>query len=148
MLSLSGRESSYQERNKGACQGNQKLNKKAFLSMLGPSSYSRPPVAASNAYLEAARITKAVEDQGGNQRRAANILGISIQTLERKLSPLAPSAASYDEIGSPYLTRRYFEKLTAPWKITSFNTSNGEVCAEIASKSTVVHVSAKVFKKY
>lgn len=148
MLSLSGRESSYQERNKGACQGNQKLNKKAFISMLGSSSFSRPLVAASNADLEAARITKAVEDQGGNQRRAANILGISIQTLERKLSPPAPSAASYDEIGSPNLTRRYFENLTAPWKITSFNTSNGEVCAEIASKSTVVHVSAKVFKKY
>jgi DNA-binding protein Fis len=148
MLSLSGRESSYQERNKGACQGNQKLNKNAFISMLGSSSYSRPPVAASNADLEAARITKAVEEQGGDQRRAANALGISIHTLKRKLSPPAPSAASYDEKGSPNLTRRYFENLTAPWKITSFNTSNGEVCAEIASKSTVVHVSAKVSKNY
>lgn len=148
MLSLSGRESSYQERNKGACQGNQKLNKKAFISMLGSSSYSRPPVAASNADLEAARITKAVEDQGGDQRKTANALGISIHTLKRKLSTPAPSAASYDEKGSPNLTRRYFENLTAPWKITSFNTSNGEVCAEIASKSTVVHVSAKVSKNY
>lgn len=148
MLSLSGRESSYQERNKGACQGNQKLNKKAFISMLGSSSYSRPQVAASNADLEAARITKAVEDQGGDHRRAAYALGISIHTLVRKLSPPAPSATSYDEKGSPNLTRRYFENLTAPWKITSFNTSNGEVCAEIASKSTVVHVSAKVFKNY
>jgi hypothetical protein len=147
MLSLGGRESSYQE-NRGACKGNQKLNKKAFISMLGSSSYSRPPVAASNADLEAARITKAVEEQGGSQRKAANALGIGIQTLKSKLSPPAPSAASYDEKGSPNLTRRYFENLTAPWKITSFNTSNGEVCAEIASKSTVVHVSAKVSKNY
>jgi len=116
--------------------------------MLGSSSYSRPPLAASNADLEAARIAKTVEEQGGDQRRAANALGISIHTLKRKLSPPAPSDASYDEKGSPNLTRRYFENLTAPWKITSFNTSNGEVCAEIASKSTVVHVSAKVSKNY
>lgn len=144
MLSLRGRESSYQERNKGACQGNHKLNKKAFISMLGSSSYARPSVAATNADLEAARVMKAIEDQGGDQRKAAAALGISIHTLKRKLSPPAPSAASYDEKGSPNLTRRYFENLSSPWKITSFNTSNGEVCAEIKSASTVVHVSAKV----
>lgn len=143
MLLSRKRDSSYHERSMGACQGNQKLNKKAFISMLGSSSHSRLPVVASNADLEIARVMKAIEDQGGDRRRAASTLGISIHTLKRKLSPPAPSAASYDEKGSPNLTRRYFENLESPWKITSFNTSNGEVCVEINSASTV-HVSAKV----
>ncbi|NBT58147.1 hypothetical protein EBT16_05120 [bacterium] len=144
MLSASRRESSYHERNRGACQGNQKLNKKAFISMLGSPSFSRPSVAASNAELEAARVAKVLEEQGGDQRKAAAALGITIQTLKRKLSPPEPSKTPYDEEGSPNLTRRYFEKLKSPWKITSFNTSNGEVCAEITSPSAVVHVSATV----
>jgi len=144
MLLASRRDSSYQERNKGVCRGNQNLNKKAFISMLGSPSFSRPALAASNADMEAARVRKVLEDQEGDLRKTASTLGITIQTLKRKLSPSKPSPDSYDEKGSPNLTRRYFENLTSPWNITSFNTSNGEVCAEIISKSTVVRVSAKV----
>lgn len=144
LLSASRRESSYHERNKGACQGNQRLNKKAFISMLGSPSFSRPAVAASNADLGAARVMKVIEEQGGDERKAAAILGITFQTLKRKISPPKAAAATYDEQGSPNLTRRYFENLTSPWRITSFNSSNGEVCVEITSPYKVVHTSATV----
>jgi hypothetical protein len=137
------RDQSYIDKNRGACQGNQKLNKKAFVSMLGAPSFPKKAT-TSNAELEAARALEALDDNGGDFRRTASSLGITVQSLKRKLNPAQPAADPYDETGSPNGKRRYFEKLTAPWRITSFNTSNGEVCVDVTSKSNVAHLSANV----
>lgn len=138
------RDSSYLERKKGACQGDKRLAKKAFISMIGPPSFSSAVSTAGNAEVQAAKILTTIEEQGGDIRKASAILGITIQSLKRKLNPAQSAAVPYDESGSTNLTRRYFENLKSDWEIVSFNTFNGEVCVDARSKSTVTRLSATI----
>jgi len=45
-----------------------------------------------------------------------------------------------DESKSSSKQRAFFESLTSPWKIISFNSSTREVCVEIKNKSTTTNV--------
>lgn len=112
--------------------------------MLGAVPHSRAYAVAGNSSMEAARVMKEIENQGGDQRKTAAILGMTLRSLRSKLSPPSPNPALFDEQGSPNLTRRYFESLTSPWSIKNFNPSNGEVCIDMSSKSGIAHLSAKV----
>lgn len=139
---LMSRNSSYEERTRGACLGSEKINKKAFVSMLGSAAFSSPPVTA-NSEVQADLLRTKIAENGGDLRKTANKLGMTIQTLLRKINPKDDSPKNYDETGSASPKRRYFERIES-WKITSFSSFNGEVCVDVNSNSTTTHLSATV----
>lgn len=57
----------------------------------------------------------------------------------KKENPLV-YGTSDDETKSPSRKRDFFESLTVPWKIVSFNSTTREVCVEIKNKSTTTNV--------
>jgi len=128
----------------GACNGNQRLRREAFLSMIGSSKISRPVLDATIDEQQMAVLRKYVADAGGNVALAAARLGITPASLKRKLYRKDVTVLASDEVASTNPARRYFENLQVPWSVTNFDPSTGEVCTEIRSKSGTVRLSTTV----
>lgn len=142
-------ETSYDKREirRGACTGAGRLNKKAFLSMIGAKKYQSPEVMVN--FLDAQRLEglqKALDDNDSNIMLAAASLGISPSVFRKRYNALSAvvNSATIKEPASPTPERRFFENITNPWSITSFDTKTREVCVDIDSKSTTTHFSSKV----
>lgn len=133
---------------KNACQGDLKLNKKAFISMLGATKFVKPNFNPLNTLKnqEITKIKKLLEENNGNKQKTAALLGISISSLKRKLdqSSVIIENINDDQLASPNSSRRYFENLKTDWQITSFNSQNKEVCIDLNNRSTTVRVSVNV----
>lgn len=126
---------------KQACSSNEKLNPKAFLSMLGAKKFTKPNLSPLS-YLknqEIENIKKLLEQNDGNKRVTASMLGITVSSLKRKLNMQNPitETISDDQIGSPNASRRYFENLKIDWKITSFDIATREVCVNLKEMKCV-----------
>lgn len=128
-----------------ACSGNEKLNKKAFLSMIGASKFIKPNFNANNSLKnqEINKIKKLLSDNDGNKQKTAAMLGISVSSLKRKLNNFENTVEtiSEDQIQSPTPSRRYFENLKEDWEITSFNYQTREVCVDVKGRSGTVKLS-------
>lgn len=142
-------EASYEQRQprKGACTGTSRLNKKAFLSMIGAKKYTPPNTTILS--LDAQRLDvlqKALEDNGSNLMLAAASLGISPSVFRKRYNMLSTvvNSTTIKEPASPTPERRFFENIRNPWSITSFNTKTREVCVDVRSKSTTTHFSSTV----
>lgn len=134
--------------NRKACSGNEQLNKKAFLSMIGASKFVKPNFNYKNSFKnqEIKKIKKLLLDNEGNKQKTAAMLGISVSSLKRKLNNYENTVEiiNDDQIQSPNLSRRYFENLKEDWEIVSFNYQTREVCVDINSKSGTVKLSVIV----
>lgn len=133
---------------KNACSGNEKLNKKAFLSMIGASKFVKPNFNPKSSFKnqEIEKIKKLLSDNNGNERKTAAILGISISSLKRKLNNFENTVEiiNEDQIQSPTPSRRYFENLKEDWQITNFDYQTREVCVDIKGKAGTVKLSIVV----
>ena len=142
-------ETSYDKREarKGACTGTSRLNKRAFLSMIGAKKYESPEVMVN--FLDVQRLEnlqRALDENDSNIMLAAASLGISPSVFRKRYNALSAvvNSATIKEPASPTPERRFFENITNPWSITSFDTKTREVCVDIESKSTTTHFSSKV----
>jgi hypothetical protein len=134
--------------NRKACSGNEKLNKKAFLSMIGVSKFIKPNFNFKNSIRnqEINKIKKILEENNGNKQKTAAMLGISVSSLKRKLNNYENivEIINEDQIQSPTPSRRYFENLKTDWEITSFDYQTREVCININAKPGIVRLSVVV----
>ena len=118
----STKQTSYENRSRNACQGTQRLNKNAFLSMIGSKKTTRPSVPITLKEEEVTKIKSVLNANNGNIQRAAALLGISPSTLKMKMGDVAPARLTDDELNSPDLSRKFFENLDASsWSIKAFN---------------------------
>lgn len=132
----------------GACKGIQRLNKKAFLSMVGANKYT-PPVGSvvSADLLKLEEIRQTLSENGGDFVAAARSLGTVPSRLKMKYNLLLSREIATTVEGDPYSStpeRRFYEKLTRPWSITSFDPRKGEVCVEIDAGPSIAHLSSTV----
>lgn len=135
------------EMRKGACAGVGELNKRAFLSMIGTKKYESPEVMVN--FLDAQRLEtlqNALDENDSNIMLAAASLGISPSVFRKRYNSLSAvvNSATIKEPASPTPERRFFENVTNPWSITSFDPKTREVCVDIESKSTTTHFSSKI----
>jgi hypothetical protein len=142
-------QSSYEQRQprKGACIGTDKLNKKTFLSMIGAKKYTPPGTTIS--FLDAQRLATmqdALDENDSNIMLAAASLGISPSVFRKRYNALSSvvNSTTIQEPASPTPERRFFENVTNPWSITSFNPKTKEVCIDVQSSSVTTHFSSKV----
>jgi hypothetical protein len=133
---------------KNACSGTEKLNKKAFVSMLGAKKFIKPNFSPKSSFVEQEkqRVKKLLSDNNNNKQKTAAQLGISVSSLKRKLEGWdnQVEVINDDQLASPNPARRYFENLTTDWRITSFSYETREVCVDLNSKSGTVRLSVIV----
>lgn len=130
-----------------ACQGFNKLNKKAFLEMLGRKKYQNSSAIVPLQEKIKINTQVALEQNNGNLFKTASQLKISVSSLQRKLNyqESAPKP-SFDAEYSPNSKRKFFEKIQKPWNIISFDIKNKEVCVEIRGPvNTYVSASIPTF---
>lgn len=134
-----------------ACKGTEKLNKIAFLSMIGAERYVPPKnsiISAEEIRLET--LNNALKENNYDEQAAAYYLGMRLAVFKRRrniLSSIVNSTNINEEPASPTPERRFFEKLNAEWNITSFNSITREVCVEVNNGKTVSHLSSFVPKQ-
>ena len=133
---------------KDACSGTEKLNKKAFVSMLGARKFIKPNFNPKN-YIgeqEKKKIESLLALNNGNKQKTAAQLGISVSSLKRKLSSWENQVEiiNDDELQSPNPSRRFFENLKTDWQITSFSYQTREVCVDLNAKPGKVRLSVIV----
>ena len=137
------RESSYDYSSRGACNGTQRLAKNTFLALMGTSPYSPPPlVDVTLDELNQKTVQTALDEAGGNQQIAARNLGITLSSLRRKIRQWSVEPQSPSVYVNP--SRKFFENLPSPWKITSFEPRTREVCVDIIAAPQTNHVSATI----
>ena len=133
---------------RNACSGNEKLNKKAFLSMIGAKKFIKPNFNNKNSIKnkEIEKIKKLLADNNNNKQITAAMLGISVSSLKRKLNNFENTieVINDDQIKSPTPQRRYFENLKTDWEITNFDYQTREVCININAKAGTVKLSVVV----
>lgn len=117
--------------NKQACSGNERLNKKAFLSMIGANKFIKPKFNNSLKNKQIEEIKRLLQENNGDKKVTASMLGITVSSLNRKLNYSDVEVINDDEVGSPNLSRRYFENLKIDWKISSFDSQTKQVCIEL-----------------
>jgi len=142
----STKQTSYENRSRNACQGTQKLNKNAFLSMIGSKKTTRITVPTTLKEEEVAKIQSILNANNGNIQRAAALLGISPSTLKMKIGDVSQEQTrrSDDELNSPNPSRKFFENLDASWSIKAFDPRKGEICVDVSSPSTTIHIASTV----
>lgn len=132
----------------GACKGTQRLNKIAFLSMIGAKKYTPPKGStASAALMRLEELREKISESEGDMAAAARSLGITPSRLKARynylLSQESMTTVEGDEY-SAYPERKFYESLSRPWSITAFDPVAGEVCVDIEAGSTVTHLSSTV----
>ena len=128
-----------------ACSGTDKLNKKAFLSMIGAKRYIQQIPVVSFSEEQKARVLEVLKQNSGDLRRAAIILGMSVSTLKRKLDRWKTYFEPInEEPASPTPSRRYFENLSVPWGIRNFDAQKREVCVELNAPAGKVVLSVQI----
>lgn len=132
----------------GACKGTQRLNKKAFLSMVGAKKYTpRVDSVASVALLKLEEIRQTLSENGGDFAASARSLGTTPSRLRMKYNFLLSQESATTVDGDPYSPtpeRRFYEKLARPWSIVSFDPRKGEVCVEIDAGPSIAHLASTV----
>lgn len=130
-----------------ACTGNERLNKKAFLSMIGAKKYTAP-ILDFGATLEQQRLAEiqdVLDSNNGDITKAAAEMGITPSNFKRRYNMLTSRATSInDEPASPTPERRFFENLASRWSITSFSSKDRKVCIDVDAGPTVTHLSSKI----
>jgi hypothetical protein len=99
--------------------------------MLGPARYRRPAAPETTRASERARVLITVDYCDGDKKRAAAMLGITIESLNRKLEPSQSEAVPQDELASTNGTRRFFDGINANWQVTNFDPIKREVCTTV-----------------
>lgn len=112
--------------------------------MMGDGAFVPPPLTSPSVSDEKKqKILEVLEDNGGDLNRTSVVLGVSASSLRRRLRQWAePSAPPFRESPSP--TRRFYERIKNPWKVTSFDTDKREACSEISTPSGKTHLSFTV----
>jgi hypothetical protein len=141
-------EQSYSQKNRnGACSGLDRLNKKAFLSMIGAEKYTPPNGLVFRDEEKLEELKKVLEENNSNVMLAAASLGIAPSVFRKRynaLSAVVSLATSVKEPASPTPQRRFFENILKPWSITSFDPKKKEVCVDIQAGPITSHVSANI----
>lgn len=147
--SLKARKNSYDSRaTKNKCHGTEELNKIAFLSMIGVKRYSTPKtivVAREEERFEV--LDKALKENNGDFQKAARSLEITSSVFKRRYNMLysrVNSNAINEETASPTPERRFFENLSNPWSIKSFDPETREVCIDVNAGATITHISSTI----
>lgn len=129
-----------------SCNGTMRLNKSSFLSSIGAKIYSGANFkVVSIAEQKLNELLTVLEENEMDWGRAAASLGISPSVLRKRYNSVlsvVESATINDEPASPTPERRYFENLSRPWVITSFDPDSREVCIEVEGDSIVAHISS------
>lgn len=138
-----------QPRKSQACEGLERLNKISFLASIGSKRYIGPDFkVVSLAEQKLNELIEILEENGMDWNKSAASLGISPSVLRKRynslLSVVESSTISNEERASPTPERRYFEKLSTPWSITSFDPASREVCIEIEGDSIIAHISSRL----
>lgn len=130
-----------------ACQGHNKLNKKAFLEMLGRAKYQNSSAIVPLQEKIKINAQVALEQNNGNLFKTASQMKISVSSLQRRLNYQEPvQKPSFDANYSANPTRKFFEKIQKPWNIISFDIPTKEVCIEITGPvNTYVSASIPTF---
>ena len=105
---------------KNYCSIYKRLSKTTFLSLLGPKAYTK---------------------------EKPEIYGYADKVIYKgKLEEISNtgqgcgSSICYDNKYGSRKTRDFFENLTVPWSIKSFDPSSRSVCVEIKNKSTTINI--------
>lgn len=123
------------------CLGSEKLNKQAFLSMIGIERFRKTNFTYSSLEQYKNNIQNKINYFQENTRTAGNYFGSTPTRIERKLKTTYPISES--EEYSPSLTKKYLEK-NKNWTIRNFNSFNKEVCVEMKNKSTKIVFSVSI----
>jgi|688.fasta_scaffold80580_7 hypothetical protein len=105
---------------KTQCSTYKRLSKNSFLSLLGPKKFKKEN---SEIY--------------GNKDKF--IYKEKVEEISYDSSGCSSSFCYDDKYGSRK-SRSFFENLTVPWSIKSFDPSSRSVCVEIKNKSTTVNI--------
>lgn len=127
-----------------ACSGSGRLSKGALLSMMGegafvPPAMTSPPLSAEKRQ----KVLDVIAANGGSVNRASVVLGRSASSLRRWLlqwSSATPTTAP--EAANP--TRRFYDKIKNPWRVTSFDPDKREACTEISTRCGKTRLSFTV----
>lgn len=128
-----------------ACSGSARLSRGSLLSMMGygpftPAPLNEPPISEE----KKERILAVIEENGGSINRAAVVLGISASSIRRRIAQWSTQETSAQTVGSVSPTRRFYEKISHPWGVKSFDPEKREACVEIRTPSSVNHLSFTV----
>lgn len=132
----------------GACKGTQRLNKIAFLAMIGAERYT-PPVGsvAYESLVRLAELRESLAENDGDPVATARSLGMQPSRFRAQYNYLltqeSATTVRSDEYSS-YPERKFYEKLDRPWSITAFDPRNGEVCVDIKTGPSTIHLSSTV----
>lgn len=128
-----------------ACSGSSRLTKGGLLSLMGYSPFVSPPMTGPSLSEEKKqKILDVIDENGGNLNRSSVILGISASSLRRRIAEWASRDAAGTPSESVSSTRRFYEKISHPWSVTSFNPEKREVCIEIRTPSSSNHLAFTV----
>lgn len=131
-----------------ACTGTQRLDKTAFLSMIGArKDYRATGFVVSNAEARLQEMKKALADSDNDIDAAASKLETTPSRFRARLNALSSvveSSIIRDQPASPTPQRRYFEGLSTPWSIVAFDSTTREVCVDLKAKSGTSHLSVTV----
>lgn len=122
---------------KNACNGTDKLNKMAFLSMIGAKKFQKTNQIVSFDEVQKQSVLDILNQNNGNVKLTAKHFNWPISTLKIKLNKwsIQNQTINEDEVASPDVSRRFFENIKNPWDIISFNTKSRNACVEIKTKS-------------
>jgi hypothetical protein len=126
---------------RNACSGRERLSKKSFLSMLNPPLKKRPEPPKTIRDQERQRVLSAIEYCGGKKTTAASMMGITVESLNRKMNI---TATDQQTANSP--SGSFFERMRSKWTITSFDSETFEVCAEVSLPHGKNYLSTKISK--
>lgn len=123
--------------NTSRCSGTGRISKGSLLSTMGFKASEQPSLYFKTLAQEKRdRILKVLEDASGNLNRAAVILGIKSSTLKNWIKEWAKEVATVQDDKSMNPTRRFYEKIEAPWRVKAFDPLTREVCVEVNTPST------------
>ena len=103
------------------CSINNRLTKNNFLSLLGPKKFKKDQ---SNIY--------------GNTEKF--LYKGKLEEISYEENGLCNVNFCYDDKYGSRKNRDFFENLTVPWSIVSFDPKTRNVCVEIKNKSTTVNI--------
>lgn len=125
-----------------ACSGKQEISKSAFLNMIGDAETTNPAPPKSVEANERARVLISLNYCNGDKARAAAILGITPDTLERKLA-----IRRRPETGGPTSSaRKFYESIKTEWSVGGLDVETMEVCSRINLQHGTNVVSSVVRK--
>lgn len=119
-----------------ACSGTGRITKGSLLSMMGYGPYTQPSLYNQTlSEQKRDRILAVIDACGGNLNRAAAILGIKASSL-RRMTKEWESAKTPTTTETTNPTRRFYERINNPWRVSSFDPDTRQVCIEIDTPSS------------